>query len=317
MTATSPWPLLATLTVATAMDAVNSTVLVIAGGHLMGATHATPDEIAWVNMAYLAAKLTAFPLAAWLALRIVPFRLLLTAMLVLPLSSFGCAVTTDLFILIAWRVVQGIGGAVLLVAGQTLLLEIFPRRRQGMVQALFAFSTVMAPTTIAPALQGWAVDTLSWSWIFLANLPLGLVGLIGLLARRNTPGVARRQPPAGRFDWLGLALLGPAMICIVFVLHEGNRYDWFEEPEIVEATIVGALALALFVAWQIRAQGRGALIDLGVFRDQHFSFGFIVSFIAGCAMFGSAFLIPSFATGALDLSPTHAGLLLLPSGALV
>src|SRR5699024_6613227 len=103
------------------MDAMNSTVLMVAHGHLMGSIHTTPDEIAWINIAYLPAKLTAFPVAAWLTPRAASPRLLVAATLVLLLSSLGCAVTTDLYTLIAWRVVQGIGGAILLISGQALL----------------------------------------------------------------------------------------------------------------------------------------------------------------------------------------------------
>jgi DHA2 family multidrug resistance protein len=159
-------------------------------------------------------------------------------------------------------------------------------------------------------------DALSWSWIFLLSLPFGAIGLLALLLAAD-----QRPHLAGRFDWPGAALLAVAMACLVFVLQEGSRYDWFEEPKITRLTIGGVAALALFVGWQIRAQncapGRGALVDLGVFRNAHFMFGFIVSFVAGCALFGSAFLIPVFALTVIDLGPTHAGLLLLPSGAVL
>lgn len=308
------WLLLGLLSIAAAMDAVNSAVLVVARGHIMGGTHATPDEVAWVNMAYLAAKLTALPLAAWLMSRLAPAILLAVTISALLVSSLGCAAAADLGVLIAWRVLQGIAGAGLLVVGQTVLFEAFPRSRQGVVQALFAFATIMAPTTLTPALQGWTVDTLSWSWIFLINVPLGLVGLLALFL---IPDCRNRRMASGRFDWPGLMLLGVAMTAFVFVTQEGSRHDWFEEPEIVEFSLVGLVAMALFVTWQILAQKRGALIDLDVLRDEHFSFGFIVSFVAGCALFGSAFIIPAFATGVLDLTPTYAGLLLLPSGVFV
>ncbi|MGK9236262.1 DHA2 family efflux MFS transporter permease subunit [Inquilinus limosus] len=311
--ATRPWLLLGVLTVAAAMDAVNSTVLVVTRGHVMGGIHATQDEVAWVNIAYLVAKLTAFPLAAWLTSRLAPRRLLAGAILVLLAGALGAAAADGLGVLVAWRIAQGVAGAVLLVTGQALLFQVFPRSRQGLVQAVFAFATTMAPTTLSPALQGWTVDTLSWSWMFLANVPLGLAGLSAVLF-----APARRDREAtGRLDWPGLLLLGAAMTAFVYVTQEGSRYNWFDEPEIVQISMAGLGAAAAFLAWQALAQKRGALIDAAVFRDEHFSFGFIVSFVAGGALFGSAFVIPAFATGVLGLSPTYAGLLLLPSGALV
>ena len=305
-----PWLLLAGLSSAAVMDAINGTVLSIARAQMMGSSHATPDEIAWINIAYLAAKLTMFPVAVCLATRVGLRRALLGATLLLLMSSLACGMTTDLGQLVACRVAQGAGGAVLLVAAQTLLFQIFPGRQQGVVQAVFALAVVMMPMTVAPALQGWTTDALSWSWIFLLTLPFGAIAMLSLLLPVDEEP---RRP--GRLDWPGAALLGVAMGCLVFVLQEGSRYDWFEEPKITHLSIGGVAALALFVAWQIRVQGRGALIDFSVFRNQHFTFGFIVSFVAGFALFGSAFIIPAFALSVIDLGPTHAGLLLLPSGA--
>ena len=312
--ATRLWLLLGLLTVAAAMEAVNSTVLVVTRGHVMGGIHATQDEVAWVNIAYLVAKLTAFPLAAWLSLRLAPRLLLAGATLVLLAGALGAAAAGSLSVLVAWRIAQGVAGAVLLVAGQSLLFQVFPRSRQGLVQAVFAVATTVAPTTLSPALQGWTVDTLSWSWMFLANVPLGLAGLAAALL---APGHRDRPAATGRLDWPGLVLLGAAMTAFVYVTQEGSRYNWFDEPEIVHISLAGLAATAAFLVWQALMQKRGALIDAAVYRDEHFSFGFIVSFIAGGALFGSAFVIPAFATGVLGLSPTYAGLLLLPSGALV
>ncbi len=305
-----PWLLLAGLSSAAVMDAINGTVLSIARAQMMGSSHATPDEIAWINIAYLVAKLTMFPVAVWLAARVGLRRALAGATLLLLVSSLACGTTTDLGQLVACRVAQGAGGAVLLVAAQTLLFHIFPGRQQGVVQAVFALAVVMMPMTIAPAIQGWTTDAFSWSWIFLLTLPFGAIGLLSLLLPAD-----ERPRRAVRLDWPGAALLGIAMGCLVFVLQEGSRYDWFEEPKIVHLSIGGAIALVLLVAWEIRVQRRGPLIDFSVFRNQHFTFGFIVSFVAGFALFGSAFIIPAFVLSVIDLGPTHAGLLLLPSGA--
>jgi DHA2 family multidrug resistance protein len=173
----------------------------------------------------------------------------------------------------------------------------------------------MCPATIAPALQGWITDTVSWSWIFALNLPAGFAGLF--IVCRAVNGHGSPEKPAVRFDIIGLMLLGCSIACLVYVLQEGSRYDWFEEPKILYLTFAGSVTLILLIIWEMWSQNQGALIDSRVFRDPHFTFGFIVSFVAGFALFGSAFIIPLFATNVLDLSPTHSGLLLLPSGALI
>lgn len=150
--------------------------------------------------------------------------------------------------------------------------------------------------------------------MFILNLPIGALGLRAILG--GIDAVPDERRPA-RFDAVELALLAVAMACLVFVLQEGSRYDWFEEAGIVHLSVVGTAALLLFIGWEVHGQGRGALIDFAVFRDERFTFGFLVSFVAGFALFGSAFVIPAFALQVLSLTPTHAGLLLLPSGALV
>ncbi|MDW9438585.1 DHA2 family efflux MFS transporter permease subunit [Sinorhizobium meliloti] len=313
-TALTPWLILASLSIAATMDAVNSTVLVVTRGHLMGGTHATQDEIAWVNMAYVAAKLAALPVAAWMMPRASSSHMLGGAVATLIATSLGCSTTDSVDLLVCWRAIQGAAGAVLLVVGQSLLFAIFPRSRQGIAQAIFAFATIMAPTTITPALQGWIADAHSSSWIFVANVPLGLTGLFSAFLSRD---IGARARPLGRFDWAGGAALAVFTTCFVFVTQEGSRHNWFDEPEVVAYFAVGLAAALCFMASEFRLQGRGALVDFGVFRDEHFAFGFVVSFVAGCALFGSALIIPAFAIGVLEFTPAYAGLVLLPSGALV
>lgn len=277
------WLALGGITLAALMDAVNGTVLSISGAQIMGGVRATPDEIAWVNMAYVIAKLTGFPLAAWTVVRFGARQPLLWSVCLLIGASAAAGLTTNLGPLVVWRAAQGALGAVLLVSGQAALFVMFPRERQGLVQATFALSIVMGPTTVAPALQGWITDELSWSWIFILNLPVGALGLLAIVGGMDAVPDERRP---SRSDAVGLTLLAVAMGWLVFVLQEGSRYDWFEEAEIVHLSTVGTAALLLFVAWEVRAQGRGALIDVAVFRDENFAFGFLVSFIAGFALFG-------------------------------
>ncbi|MDZ5454427.1 DHA2 family efflux MFS transporter permease subunit [Labrys sp. ZIDIC5] len=306
--------LLCALCAAAAVDSMNSTVLVIARAQVMGSVHATPDEIAWVHMGYVAAKLTAFPVAAWMAMRMSAAVLIAAATLGLLVSALGCFWAHGLLELVVWRIVQGIAGALILVVGQAVLFSVFARARQGLVQAVFAFATIMVPTTLAPALQGWVVDQFEWQWMFLASLPLGVVGgsAVFLAPRRYRSTITN-----GPFDWLGLILFGSGMTTMVFLTQEGSRHNWFDEVEIVQCAVLALIAFTSFGLWQCLPVNRRRLVDWKVFRDQHFSFGFAVSFVAGCALFGSAFVIPAFAMGVLDFSPTYAGVLLLPSGLFV
>ncbi|QHO78491.1 MFS transporter [Bradyrhizobium sp. CCBAU 051011] len=304
--------LVAGIVLATLTEAIASTVLSLGRSDIIGDTHATPDEFAWLDIGYTALKLIGFMVAPWLMSRVNPHRLVICATLIMGTACGIAAVTYRLDLLIALRLIQGFSGAALLVGGQTIIFLAYPRSNQPILQALFAMGSVVAPGTIAPALQGWLVDSQSWTWIFFSVVPLAVTaaGLL-LIADGPRPVATVRRP----FDRIGFSLISVTLLCFTYVLSQGSRWNWFDESRILWLTVIGAATLLAFLGQQVMAKGRG-LLDFTLFRSEDFCFAFIVSFVAGAALFGSAFLIPSFAVSVLAFRPTDAGLLLLPSGAL-
>jgi DHA2 family multidrug resistance protein len=304
--------LVAGIVLATLTEAIASTVLSLGRGDIIGDTYATPDEFAWLDVGYTSLKLMGFMAAPWLIGRVNPRGLIVGSTLVMGAACALAAVTARLDLLVALRVIQGFSGGILLVGGQTLIFLAWPRRRQPLLQALFAMGSVVAPATIAPALQGWLLDSKSWTWVFFSVIPLAMAAAgLTLLAEDPMPAGTARRP----FDWVGFPLVSVALFCFTYILSQGSRWDWFEEPRIVWLTLIGTVALLAFIGRQIAA-GRGGLLDFTVFLSADFTFAFVVSFVAGAALFGSAYLIPSFAVSVLAFKPTDAGLLLLPSGGL-
>jgi len=303
--------LVAGIVLATLTDAIASTVLSLGRGYIIGDTHTTPDEFAWLDIGYTALKLIGFMVTPWLIQRVDAHRLVISSTLVMGAACGITAVTARLDLLIALRMVQGFSGAILLVAGQAIIFHAYPRSQQPILQALFAMGSVVAPATAAPALQGWLIDSQSWTWIFLSVVPVALAasGLLLMADRPRSVTLVRRP-----LDWIGLSLISLALFCLTYVLNQGNRWNWLEEPGILWPTVIGSAALLAFLGQQILAGG-GGLIDFTPFQSEDFSFAFIVSFVAGAALFGSAYLIPAFAVSVLAFRPTDAGLLLLPSGA--
>lgn len=304
--------LVAGIVIAALTEAVAGTALLLGRADMLGDTHATPDEIAWLDIAYTAMKLVGFVTASWLMQRFHPRALLVGTTLVMGTACGLAAMTTDPDVLVALRVAQGFSGGVLLVGGQAILFLAYPRAHQPMLQALFAVGAVVAPATLAPALQGWLLDSHAWTWIFLGVFPVALAAA-GLLLLADDPMPARSRPSP--FDWTGFALAALALSCLTYVFSQGSRWDWFEAPRIAWLAAIGTAALLAFLAQQVLARGKG-LLDFTLFGSDDFSFAFVVSFVAGAALFGSAFLIPAFAVAVLGMTPTDAGLLLLPSGAL-
>ncbi|VVN02230.1 Multidrug export protein EmrB [Pseudomonas fluorescens] len=300
------------IVLATLTEAIASTVLALGRSDIIGDTYATPDEFAWLDVGYTAFKLIGFITSAWLLQRFNPRHVVIGATLVMGLACLIAAFTARLDLLIALRIIQGFAGGTLLVGGQVIIFRGYPRARQPILQALFAMGAVVAPATFAPALQGWLIDSQSWTWIFFSVVPIALVAS-GLLLISDGPAPARRRERA--FDWIGFALISLSLFCFTYVLSQGSRWDWFEAPRILWLTFIGAAALLAFLGQQLLAAGQG-LLDFTLFKSSDFTFAFIVSFVAGAALFGSAFLIPAFALSVLAFTPTEAGLLLLPSGAL-
>ena len=304
--------LVAGIVLATLTEAIASTVLSLGRNDMIGDIYATPDEFAWLDIGYTALKLIGFMVAPWLINRVNPRRLIIGATLVMGAACGIAAITARLDLLVALRAIQGFSGGTLLVGGQAIIFLAYPRSRQPILQALFAMGSVVAPATIAPAFQGWLIDGWSWTWIFFSVVPLALAaaGLLLIADGPTSAMTARRQ-----FDWVGFLLMSVAVFCFTYVFSQGSRWNWFDEPRILWLTVIGAAALLAFLGQQVIAKGQG-LLDFTLFRSEDFSFAFIVSFVAGAALFGSAFLIPSFAVSVLAFRPTDAGQLLLPSGAL-
>jgi DHA2 family multidrug resistance protein len=304
--------LIAGVVLATLTEAIAGTLLSLGRGDMIGDTYATPDEFAWLDIGYTALKLIGFMTAPWLMTAINPRSLIIGSTLVMGAACALAAITVRLDLLVALRIIQGFFGGTLLVAGQAIIFLAYPRHRQPILQALFAMGAVVAPATIAPALQGWLLDSRSWTWIFFSIVPVALAaaGLL-LLADSPAPVKAARRP----FDWIGFALVSITLFCFTYVFSQGSRWDWFEDSRIVWLTLIGTAVLLAFLGQQVIAKGRG-LLDFTSFRSEDFSFAFIVSFVAGAALFGTAFLIPSFAVAVLAFTLTDAGQLLLPSGAL-
>lgn len=307
----SGWLLVGGIVLASLTEAIASTVLTVGRADIIGDTYATPDEFAWLDVGYTALKLIGFAFAPWLLTRVDPRGVLLAATLVMGAACAAAAVTARLDLLILLRLIQGLAGAALLVSGQAILFWTYPQSRQPILQAIFAIGSVVAPATIAPALEGWLIDTRDWTWILFGVLPVALAAAGLLLMADATP-----SPPGERraLDGLGLTLLGVALVSAVYVLTQGSRWDWFEASRIRWLSFAAGASLVLFVLRQRRAAPHG-LFDLSVFKVDDFAFAFVVSFVAGAALFGSGFLIPAFAASVLGFTPTEAGNLLLPSGA--
>jgi DHA2 family multidrug resistance protein len=294
------------------MDAVASTALSIGRIDMLGDIYATPDELALADIVFIAARLTSFLIAPLLVMAAGPIACLRAGTVMLLLSSAAMTFSADLTWIYLCRVFQGIAGGAILVAGQTLLFLRFPQSRQPVVQAVFAIGAVMAPATVTPALQGWLVDHLTWDWIFLCNVPLGVASLALLAAGGDRTYWRKPHLPV-----VEIMLLGLATASLTYVLQQGSRFNWFDDVHITVLGAAGIAAAGVLVICEIRAGSERALRMVTPFASPDFRFGLLVSLVAGFALSGSAYLVPAFALSVLNFTATGAGALLLPSGAML
>ena len=311
---TAHWIIAVGLTLAVIMDAFNGTVFTISRPQIMGSLRVTADEASWANLAYLIAKAAGLPTAAWIVDRFGERRSLFWSVTIIVAGSLLCTLAIGMPLFVGARIFHGAAGAVLLVAAQTILLRLFPPASQALVQALYAVGVMMAPTTFAPAVQGWLTDSFSWNWVFWLNAGLTPVVLLCLLPyRKRLPNTVQLRRP---FDGFGFCLFLLAMAALIYVLLEGSRWNWFDDDRITLFSGIGIGAGIVFVVWRV-IDARARLIERTIFSNTQFTFGFTVSFVAGFVLSGSAFLIPAFALGVLALPAMDTGLLLLPSSAAV
>lgn len=304
--------LIAGASLAALTEAIAGTALSVARLDMMGDVAATSDEFARMDFGYTAAKLIGFVMTAWLSGRFTLGSSLVAATVTMTAASGLAALTDDLNTLFALRLLQGFSGGVLLVSAQSLLLKSFPWPQQPLIQSVFAVAAVVAPATLVPYVHGWLLDSHSWTWIFLGIVPIGMMALAFLILG---PPPENEAPKRIGMDWPSLALFVIAASLLTFVLNQGNRWDWFEEPTILLLAMVGVVALAGVLACQFLGDQDHHLLDFSVFMNGGFSLGFLASFAAGFALLGSSYLIPSFAISVLRMTPTEAGALLLPSTA--
>ena len=294
---------------AVVLEILDTSIVNVALPAMMGNLGATVDEIAWVATSYIIANAIIIPMTSWLAGRFGRRRYFVGSILVFTAASFLCGAARTLPELVAFRVVQGLGGGALLSVAQALMVEIFPAQRQGTGQAIFGFGAMLGPS-LGPTLGGWITDEWAWPWIFYVNVPLGIAAAILCwhFLPVPRPGLYRRVEGV---DWLGIALLVVGIASLQTLLERGNRLDWFESGWIRALAAVSAGSLAWFVAHELRSAH--PIVDLRVFRNRQLVIGCTYGTAMGIGLYGCIFLFPLFTQGVLGWTSWQSGLGVLPS----
>jgi MFS transporter, DHA2 family, multidrug resistance protein len=289
------------------MAIVDTSIVNVALSDMAGTLGASIDEIGWVATGYILASVIVMPLNGWLTARFGRRNFYAACIVIFTVSSFLCGTATSVWQLVAYRVLQGIGGGALQPTAQAILFESYPPDKRSGAMAIFGLGAMVGPA-IGPTLGGYIVDNYSWPLIFYINLPIGIAAFFMTLAFIKDQSYVKRS--TSPVDWLGLGLLTAGVASLQYVLERGQTEDWYSSQTIFIMTIVSVCSIAAFIIREIRDPQ--PLVDLSVFKSRSFTAGNIIGIVTGFGLFGSALMMPLYFQNVMGFTAMGTGLALLP-----
>ncbi|MDE1941990.1 MAG: DHA2 family efflux MFS transporter permease subunit [Betaproteobacteria bacterium] len=315
-TALNPWLIAVTVAITTFMEVLDISIANVSLRHIAGDLSAGQDESTWVLTSYLVSNAIVLPISGWLSSLMGRRRFYMLCVALFTASSLLCGLAPNLALLIFFRALQGFGGGGLQPSSQAILADTFPPAKRGMAFAVYGITTVMAPA-IGPTIGGWITDTFTWRWIFLINVPVGILSIY-LTSRLvfDPPHFAQQRKELKsrgfKIDYFGFALLTLGFGCLQIVLDKGQQEDWFDSQFIVVMTAISVISLVVLPFWELRL--RDPMVDVRLLLQRNFLVSNILIFMLGFILFGSTVLLPLFVQNLLGYSATDAGLVLSPGG---
>ncbi|MBN9688307.1 DHA2 family efflux MFS transporter permease subunit [Corallococcus sp. NCSPR001] len=275
------------------------------------ASFGTPlDQIAWVSTGYMMANVVVIPMTGWLQRRFGYRRYFTFSILLFTVASVLCGLSWNLPSLVAFRILQGMGGGAIIPTSQAILFARYPREEHGMAGALFGLGAVTGPL-LGPTVGGLLIEAASWHWIFLINVPVGLFAAYMAWRSIEQPHF---EPSTEKVDRNGIALLAVGMACLQYVLEEGHREDWFDSRLITLLAVIAGIALITFVVHELETPS--PVVDLRVFANRSYSAATGVNFLVGTALFSGSFLFSLFCGSVMRYEALDIGLIFLKGSAI-
>src|SRR3954469_3601952 len=288
------------------LQVLDTTIANVALPHMMASMSATRETINWVLTSYIVASAIAIPITGWLADRVGRRRLFIWSVIGFTIASVMCALAQNLPEMVVFRALQGISGAFLVPIAQAVLFDINPPAKHARAMAMFGMGVMIGPI-LGPVLGGWLTENYSWRWVFLVNVPVGIVCTF-LLIRFMPSGEVKRR----NFDLLGFAFLAIALGSMQLMLDRGQQLDWFDSWEIwIEA------GLAISCTWMFIVQLATAehpLFDPKMFADRNFGFALLFMVVTGVLLLAGLALLPPLLQSLYGYSVLDSGFLTAPRG---
>ena len=310
----NPWLVALTVTLATFMEVLDTSIANVALPHMAGSLGASQEEATWVLTSYLVSSAIVLPISGWLANRFGRKRFYMSCVAMFTVCSMLCGLAQTLPLLIVARILQGLGGGGLATSEQAILADTFPIEKRGQAFALYGMAVVVAPA-IGPTLGGWITDNFNWHWIFFINVPVGIISLYLSNRMVEDPPFLKARKEASKHlkvDFLGLGLVAAGVGFLEFTLDKGQEKDWFGDPMIrlTAALAVGLMVFFAFWEWN----HPDPIVDLKLLKNRNFGTAVFLQMALGMVLFGSTVLIPQYLQVLLGYTAERAGMVLSPAG---
>jgi DHA2 family multidrug resistance protein len=273
------------------------------------ASFGTPiDQIGWVSTGYMMANIVVIPMTGWFQRRFGYARYYSTSVLLFTVASALCGLAWNLPSLVAFRIIQGMGGGAIIPTTQAILFQRYPRSQHGTAAALFGLGAITGPL-LGPTIGGYLIEWSSWHWIFLVNVPIGIAVWLAIPRVVKEPGFT---PDRKRIDMVGIGLLAIGMASLQYVLEEGNREGWGDSKLILALGAVSAISLLTFIVHELEAPN--PVVDLRVFKNRNYTAGTGLNFLLGFALFGASYLFSLYCGAVMHYQALDIGRVFLVAG---
>jgi DHA2 family multidrug resistance protein len=311
----SPWLIAVVVSLATFMELLDTTIANVALRHIAGSLGAGQDESTWILTSYLISNAIILPISGWLAELIGRKKFYMSCIALFTASSLLCAMAPNLTMMIIFRVLQGLGGGGLAPTEQSIFADTFPPDKRSAAFAIYGVTVVVAPA-VGPVLGGWLTEDYSWHWIFLINIPIGLVALSLIYMLVDEPQAVREDTKNFRAnfipDWLGFVLVALTFGCLQVVLDRFQQDDGFASLSIVLFSTVCVFSAVSLVLWELRHPQ--PVFDVTLFKTRSFAVACVLMFMLGFIIYSTTQLVPQLAQTLLNYNALDAGKILTLGG---
>jgi DHA2 family multidrug resistance protein len=311
----NPWLIAIVVTLAAFMEILDTTIVNVSLPHIAGTVSASYDDATWTLTSYLVANGIVLPISGFIGRLIGRKRYFLICIAMFTVCSFLCGISNSLGELVIFRLLQGLFGGGLQPNQQSIILDTFEPAQRGRAFSVVAIAVIVAPV-IGPTLGGWITDTYSWRWIFLINIPVGLLAFFSVAALvEDPPWVLRRQGQPVKVDYIGLMLIVVGFGCLQIMLDRGEDNDWFGSTFIQIFAVLAAVGISGAIVWLTTT--KEPIVNLRAFTDRNFAVGCVMIVGFGAVLYSSAVLLPQLAQQRLGYTAFWAGLILSPGGLVI